>query len=194
MKFNPFKKFEQKETNAVNIALDELKRGERIESNISTLNAEITNNPQLFEGREDEIISVLQETGDPNIGSLLNSLQGMKEKRLEIEEGEAREMPAIKVSEGLEELLKAKQNFENIAGDFDELAGFMGAIRQMAGNENYFSDPQFIDRLAKSVDTVTDAVTTWQDAGEKKELEKRLTRLMNTLPASVREQVLEKVA
>jgi len=196
MAWNPFKKFEQQqqEPSAVDMALDELQKGERVEFNVSTLQTQLANNPDLFKGREDEVIRALQSSGSVNIGPTLNQLQSMKEQRLGIEESETREMPAIKLSKGVEELVKAKQDFENIAGDFDELAGFMGAVRQIAGNEGYLSDPEFVKRIAGSVDTITDAVTTWQDPGEKKELEKRYSRLVNSLPPSVREQVIEKVA
>lgn len=195
MAWNPFKKLEKLETEsgAVDSALEELSKEERIESNIQTLQSQLNNNPDLFEGREDEAIKVLVGIKAENVGKMLDKLTEMKEKRHGLED-ETREMPAIKISEGLEELLKAKHDFENIGGDFDDLAGFMGAVRQLAQKENYLSDPDFVQKISNSVETIGDAVSGWQNESEKRELERKYSRLVKTLPDQVKKQVMEKVA
>jgi len=195
MAWNPFKKLEKQEAKpgSVDLALEELSKGERIESNIQTLRNQLQTNPDLFEGREDEVIKILVGIKAEDIGNMLDKLTEMKEKKLGLED-ETREMPALKISKGLEKLIEAKQDFQKIGEDFDDLAGFMGAVRQMAENESYFSDPEFTNRLIKTVDTISDAVYTWSDEAEKKELQKRFNRLINTMPAIVREQIAEEVA
>ncbi|MFZ5364603.1 MAG: hypothetical protein ACOZBH_00110 [Patescibacteria group bacterium] len=150
--------------------------------------------PDLFIGREDEAIKALKGIQGEAVREVLQGLFEGRESRAHEDRDETREMPALKIGPGLDALLKAKMDFREMTHDADELAGFIGALRQMASNRAYLKDVEFVRRFSGSIETIGDAISIWPNMAEKADLERKYNRLYQSLPEQIKSQVMEKVA
>lgn len=198
MAWNPFEKLKktEKAETGLDAALESWERGDKKEKRyaVREIIRLYRTDPQLFEEKEDQVINILKKYKGEEVGKILNELKEKKEQEIHEDTDKTKEMPVL--TEGLIELTKTKQDFEDFAHDVDELMGFMGAVRQLIKNEQYFSDEQYVQRLADTISNIGDAVSTWQNPAEKAELEKKYSRLLRdeNLPANVRKKLLREVA
>jgi len=185
---------------ALDATIEEFGTGDK-DLAVRTIISLYENNRAMFEDKEDQVIEILRQYPGEDVRRVLEGLQtqakakeAAPERPVAPVEAPTREMPAVKVSEGSEELIKAKRDFEKIHEDVDDLRGYIGAVRMLAQNAEYAADPEFVQKLLGTIRTIDDAVSVWKDPGEKRELESRYQRLLGSLPPAVAEQIEKRAA
>ncbi|HUT22080.1 MAG TPA: hypothetical protein VMX18_01575 [Candidatus Bipolaricaulota bacterium] len=196
MGWNPFKGVEQGGGSATDAVLEDLNSEDERERNfaVGEIVRLFNQDATMFDGSEDKVINALRGVNALGVKEVLQGMQELKGAKVDEDNDKVREMPALKISEGLDELLKAKKDFEKMNEDPDELIGFMGALRQMVGKNAYMDDPEFVNRVISSIELVADAVSVWPNKAEKADLEESLVRWERKLPLEIKSQMMKKVA